>query len=87
MKRTIYKYRLAVIDDQKVEMPQGARILTAQMQHGTLCVWAFVNPELPTQTRYIRVIGTGQPVPDESLLYIATAQDGSLAWHIFECEP
>ena len=33
-KRTIYKYSLKITDRQKVEMPYGAGILTAQMQGG-----------------------------------------------------
>lgn len=87
MKRHIYKYTLKITDTQVVEMPEGAGILTVQMQHGNLCLWALVKPELPTQSRYIRIIGTGNPVPDESLSYIATAQAGPLVWHIFEREP
>lgn len=61
MIRTIWKYPLKVTDTQDVMMPEGADILTAQMQGVTLCLWALVNPDAPKQRREIEVLGTGNP--------------------------
>jgi len=40
MKKTTWKYPLEITDEQNLMMPEGAEILTAQMQGGTLCLWA-----------------------------------------------
>jgi len=84
---TIWKYPLVITDTQNVMMPEGADILTAQIQHGSgLCVWALVNPDAPQQRREIEILGTGNPAPDAKRRYIATVQmlGGNLVWHIFE---
>ncbi len=86
MKRKIYKYVLQIDDNQAIEMPEGATILTAQMQRGHLCLWAVVDidPELPQKMRHIEIIGTGNLFTEAPRRYIATVQDGSLVWHVFE---
>ena len=88
MKRKIYKYPLQMADTQTVEMPEGAKLLTAQMQGQTLCLWALVDvePELPKQNREIEIIGTGNPFTEAPRRYIATAQSGQWVWHVFERE-
>jgi hypothetical protein len=87
-KRTIWKYPLEITDTQNVMMPEGAEILSAQMQGDALCLWALVNPEAPKQRREIEVLGTGNPAPDAKRRYISTTQmhGGALVWHIFERE-
>jgi hypothetical protein len=84
--RTIYKYPLAITDQQTIEMPAGADILTAQFQYGTLCLWATVDTDNQLTPRHIRIIGTGNPIPDHTLAFIGTAQmpTASLVWHVFE---
>jgi hypothetical protein len=89
MKRTIWKYPLALTDTQNVMMPEGAEILTAQIQDRTgLCLWALVNSDAPKQRREIEVLGTGNHVPEAKRRYISTVQmvGGTLVWHIFERE-
>lgn len=85
---TIYKYELKLKDNQTIELPGRAKILTVQVQyHTNIVLWALVNPELPTEKRSIRIIGTGHKINNnESLKYISTIQmeGGSLVWHIFE---
>ena len=85
-KRTIWKYPLEITDRQNVLMPEGAEILSAQMQRDTLCLWALVNPDAPEQRREIEVLGTGNHATESKRRYIATVQmcGGSLVWHIFE---
>lgn len=86
---TIYKYPLRITDDQSIKMPEGAKILTAQMQGETLCLWAEVNPALPLERRFFEIIGTGNPLPSgmgASRTYINTVQShgGQLVWHVYE---
>ena len=87
----IYKYNLRIEDQQVIQMPIGAKILTVQVQKGQVQLWALVNPEIPTQARTIEIIGTGNPINDDIVgerNYIATFQlhDGSLVFHVFELD-
>lgn len=67
-------------------MPEGAEILSVQMQGSTFCLWALVSVDAPKQRRVIEIIGTGNPARDIERKYISTAQmaGGLLVWHFFE---
>lgn len=80
----IYKWQLTVSRHQEVVMQRGARILTVQNQGGMLCLWAIVNPEAPTESRYFSVFGTGHPHESFPQNYIGTCQQGQYVWHVFE---
>ena len=85
MKR-IYKYPLEVTDTQIIELPFGARILTADMQYEKLCLWALVNPDLESKSkRTIDIFGTGHPIDGKPRDYISTFQmdGGRLIFHVF----
>ncbi len=84
---TIWKYILTTADEQVVEMPNGAEILSCQMQGEDLYLWALVTPGADLKTRLIRIHGTGHPVPyAERLKFISTFQmhGGALIFHVFE---
>ena len=55
--KKIYKYRIEVTDDQNIEMPVGAKILTVQTQNGVPCIWAMVDPNAEKERVHIRVHG------------------------------
>lgn len=82
--RTIWKFPLAITDQQAISMPSYADIVSVQRQGDSLCLWAIVAPENPQQRRDIRIVGTGHPMPDDRLVFIATVQDGPFVWHVFE---
>ncbi len=86
--KTIWKFPIATTFRQDVEMPHGSRIISAQQQHGQLCIWAEVNPKADKCNRQIVIIGTGHELPREGICmeFIATVQtlDGVLVWHIYE---
>lgn len=86
MKQRIWKYPLELGDDQIIAMPDGAQILTVQMQGSKLCLWALVDPEpeLPQRMRSIEIIGTGNPFVEAPRVYIATVQVPPFVWHVFE---
>lgn len=83
--KAIWKFPLLLIDaPQLVMMPEGAEILTAQMQGNSVCVWALVNTKAPTERRFFEIAGTGNRMPDANRRYVSTTQSGPLVWHVFE---
>lgn len=88
--KTIWKFPLVVTDFQELQIPEGADILSVQMQSGGPCIWALVSPQAPKQRRTIQIVGTGHPIEDDagmaSAIFIGTVQmaGGALVWHIFE---
>jgi hypothetical protein len=84
---TIWKFPLTTTDEQVVQMPRNAVILSAQVQGQDICLWAMVNPESPKEGRHIRIVGTGHPFPEGRYCkFIGTVQleGGSLVFHVFE---
>lgn len=88
MDQIIYKYPFQITDNFSLELPYGAQILGAFIQHEQPCLWALVQPKIgKTQIRKFRIFGTGHPVPIRlHLKHISTfpEQDGRLIWHLFE---
>jgi hypothetical protein len=82
---TIYKYPIEVTDSQTARIPEGAQILDTQMQNGTPCIWALVDPDAVLRDRTVYVFGTGHHVPSEPLQHIGTFQimGGNLVFHAF----
>lgn len=85
--KTIHKFVLRT-NEQPVEMPVGAEILTAREQGDNICVWAMVDAQQTMrEKRALRVFGTGHELPDDpNLKYVGTAmlQGGALVKHVFE---
>jgi hypothetical protein len=73
----------------EVSMPQGARALCVQLQHGAPWLWALVpDTDAPRETRTIVTVGTGHPFDHARLLYVGTFQVtdtplGVLVFHTF----
>lgn len=89
MSEIIYKYPLEVIDEQMVAMPEGARILSAQWQGRGLVAWAVVDPLAKPVQRRVRVVGTGNPMPEFDGSYVSTVQEPGrpFVWHVFADRP
>jgi hypothetical protein len=91
--RKIFKYNL----NEFVEMPKGARVLSAGLQPKTeptganLRIWALVDPEEEEmEIRHFHLIPTGNAINDEllsSLRYINTFFIDWTVWHFFEQMP
>lgn len=71
-----------------VDMPQGAKILTAREQGDNICIWAEVDQNAIYEKRFFEVFGTGDVLPTDMATrkYIGTAllQGGGLVFHIYE---
>jgi hypothetical protein len=83
----IWKYLLAIVDQQMLDLPFGARILTVQAQQDKLCLWALVDEmENLLEPHQLAIYGTGPPLPVQPGIYIATVQTlgGRGIWHVFE---
>lgn len=72
------------VEHQLVPMPKGAVLLDMQEQWRGLHVWAVVDPEAQNVFRDLSVVGTGWDLPGGNQAYVATAQMGSLVWHLFD---
>lgn len=82
--KEIWKFPLGDGMQQDIKMPMHAEILTVQVQHGHVCLWAKVTPANVKKLRRIHVVGTGHPVPAGAFGYVGTVQQGPFVWHIFE---
>lgn len=87
--KTVWKFPLAVTNEQRIDLPAGARLLTVQPQGEGVCLWALCDSEAEREPRMIVILGTGHQAPEENLWqlkYISTfqLQDGALVFHAFE---
>jgi hypothetical protein len=83
---TIWKFVLKPVDEQTVEMPSHARVLSAKEQDGEICVWALVNPNDYKTQRMFRVVGTGHTSERLDLWqFVDTVMlaGGALVFHVF----
>tara|TARA_Y100000310_G_C20312569_1_gene636901 strand:+ start:141 stop:407 length:267 start_codon:yes stop_codon:yes gene_type:complete len=83
MNSSIFKYQVP-FPGQEIELPKGARAISAQVQGNNLCLWAEVDPRASTVKRLVRVIGTGWPDSlDERMSHVSTYQLDDLMWHVY----
>lgn len=86
-KYVIWKFTLALEDYQVIEMPAGAVLLSVQIQHGSICIWARVDPNASKQDKHFWIAGTGHFIPTEALgaTFLGTLQlqGGHFVFHVF----
>ena len=85
--RVIYKYQLDIEDEQMVQMPVGAQILSVGSQGDRLTLWASINvlATLIISPRKIMIRGTGNTfVHDPPDQFIGTVIMDPFVWHVFE---
>lgn len=88
MTKTIWKYSLDITDIQIVDMPEGAKPLTVQIQNGSVVMWCMVDLEAPIVKREIVVAGTGNGISERvisKMSYVGSVQimNGRLVFHVF----
>lgn len=86
--KKIYK-EVITTNEQTINLPIGAKILTAQVQGPSLCIWyLFDEAVTEKEPRYLKIYPTGCEVDShtQNLYYIATFQwdGGALIGHLFE---
>lgn len=84
MSKTVWKQVLRPTDVQEIMVPMGTEFLCAREQHEEICVWFRCDPSQSVEARWIAVVGTGNPAPDDGT-YIGTAslKSGLLMFHVF----
>ncbi len=80
---TIWKFPIEVTDEQHVNMPRGAKVLTVQFQAGSITIWALVDPTASKVKRRVRVVGTGNPCDVDRFDHIGSVQTPPFVWHVF----
>lgn len=79
----IWKYELALVNEQKISLPKTSKILSVQVQNNKLCLWAIVDSSEFKTDRTIAIIATGNDCWCSSWNYIGTVQESHCVWHIF----
>ena len=88
--KTIYKFVIEVSGKQSIKIPKNAVILSAQIQHETLCLWVELDDREPVSDRDIYVFGTGHGIdPSLDIHFIDTVQlmGGDLIFHVYYAHP
>lgn len=90
--KTIHRYELPIMDRVPLSMPAGALVLPSPPNPRTntaIEIWAEVGTDQPPELREFRIIGTGNPVPDDCAQFVGTVftHGGQSAWHVFEVLP
>jgi len=93
MSQAIWKFPLEIVDEQEIDMPIGAKIITVKNQNKKPCLWAICNVDSQYEKRKFKIYGTGH---QHNLIegdYIGSVQiyhdmpNNSLmqfVWHVFE---
>lgn len=96
MSVTVWKYPLRTRGaPQMLDLPQGAQVLTVQLQNGEPMPWVLIpDPAAETQPRQFLITGTGYEmlIDPACLAYINTFQMSVYVFHVFEvkeapCKP
>ena len=85
--KQVFKYELTMNDHITILLPEGAKILKIDTQHGVPYIWALVDLETaPNEERIFRIAGTGHIIDEDKLGFIDTFQmdGGDLIFHVFE---
>lgn len=72
MSKTIYKYDLALQDNQTLEMPAGSKALCIDIQNGDPKLWVLCDPTMPKIQYDILCVGTGHEINKPVGQYLGT---------------
>lgn len=84
--QAIWKFPFEVRDVMRIDMPEGAKILSVQVQKDQPCMWALVDTSAPLKTQKFAIRGTGNPIEGWLGTFVGTFQlfDGDRVFHLFE---
>jgi hypothetical protein len=83
--KKIVKYEIGE-GEKTLEMPVGAKVISAYFQQGRVCISALVDLEAAVNSRYFLGVSDGATLDYNTLIYIGTASigNGIKLIHIFE---
>ena len=85
----VWKYPLAVADEQNIVVPKGSNLLSLMEQNNVPTIYFLVNASAQVkETIAVSMRGTGHPVEREmssASQYIGTVStySGQLIWHVW----
>jgi hypothetical protein len=79
----IHKFTVPVDDQDHPVALQGPVLHVGSQEHGQVQLWAMHYADVDPVPYTFRVVGTGQPFPD-GMVYVGTACDGPLVWHLLQ---
>ena len=84
--KTIWKYKLEVIDKQTISIPTFGEILCVMVQDDKPCIWVSVNPQNDFEQRTFIIKGTGHNIIEYNIKYIGSflLMSGTFVGHLFE---
>jgi hypothetical protein len=91
--RTIYEYKLAITDEQIVDIHAHASILSVGTDPlNNVCIWVLVETDNPPEPRKFSIARTGNPFPGPETpgnvqKFLGTAVQTPFVWHVFEEKP
>lgn len=85
--QTIHKY--ALNDDgqlNKLMLTKNAKVIKADIQYGTICIWVLLDLNDNKVARYFRIYGTGNNISEniDRLGHIDSFQVDDIVYHVFE---
>lgn len=91
MSQQVWKFPVRAGREFAVDMPEGAKVLSFAVQHGTPQIWALVDPAETVLPRSFRLYGTGHNIHDGELdgyEFVGTflAEGGALVFHLWARE-
>lgn len=87
MARAIWKFEVQVEETFQVSLPEGATVLSVDVQYGVPQMWALVEPGKPLRLRTFHVYGTGHVHSVNAFSrFVGSFQlmNGSFVGHLFE---
>lgn len=83
--KVIWKYQFKLnLNPFNIDLPVRAQILSIQSQENIPTMWALVDDKALVEQRQFCVVGTGQHVEFENLIYVGAFQMPPFVWHLFE---
>lgn len=91
--KIIYKYELEPMNPFVINLPKGAKVLTAgtqkdpMTQEGSIFIWAEVDVNNETEERFFETFGTGWPMhgsESANRRFISTVFMEDLVLHVYE---
>lgn len=80
----IWKYPI-LNREWTMDIKHSAEILSVDNQHNIPCIWAMVNPNNPPSPRRVRMVMTGEAMPEGEWGFLGTVlcEDGNFVLHVF----
>ncbi len=81
MSKLIYEIPIKLTQEQVVEIPTGALLLSVQREPSRICIFALADDEAKKEKRIVKIFSTGSTVSDEGS-FLGTFQHGEVC-HVF----